>query len=78
MNKNEQHYAALEKKRQILEAKKQGINRQNEFVRQKVGEVRVGVHDKMREYKNQITSFENEAQQLERIEAELLAKLQET
>ena len=55
-----------------------GYNRQNEFIQRKVAEARAGVMDNAGSMKNQIADYETEAQQLERMEAELLRKLQET
>ena len=55
-----------------------GLARQNEFIRKKVQAARTNVNDNAEELKAQISNYETEAQQLERMEAELLQKLQET
>ena len=67
-----------EKSRAIVEQRRAGINKQNEFIKQKVAVARAEVNREADKMKKQINAYETEAQQLERMEAELLMKLQET
>lgn len=55
-----------------------GLNKQNEFIKKKVEGARVEVAKESEKLKSQINNYETEAQELERLEAELLMKLQET
>jgi|NorSeaMetagenome_1021524.scaffolds.fasta_scaffold955746_1 hypothetical protein len=55
-----------------------GVVRQNEFMMKKQLEARRGVNDKANVMSKQIYDYELEAQQLEKMEADLLVKLQET
>ena len=69
---------AREKSRQIIDQKRIGLQKQNEFVKKKVQEARADVKKDAEKLKNQLKDFESEAVQLERMEAELLLKLQQT
>ena len=69
---------AREKSRQIIDQKRIGLRKQNEFVKKKVQEARADVKKDAEKLKNQLRDFESEAVQLERMEAELLLKLQQT
>ena len=69
---------AREKSRQIIDQKRIGLQKQNEFVKKKVQEARADVKKDAEKLKNQLRDFESEAVQLERMEAELLLKLQQT
>jgi len=58
--------------------KQVGVARQNEFMMKKQLEARRGVNDNANVMSKQIYDYELEAQQLEKMEADLLIKLQET
>ena len=63
------------RKQQIREAKSQGLQKQNEFIKQKRANARHEVDVKAAEMTNQISAFEKESMDLERMENELLRKL---
>lgn len=67
-----------EKSRAIAEGRRQGLNKQNEYIKRKVAIARAEVNKDADKMKVQINDYETEAQELERLEAELLLKLQET
>ncbi len=52
------------------------MNKQNEFIKKKVEDARSEVEKEADKLKSQINNYETEAQELERLEAELLLKLQ--
>lgn len=68
-------FEAREKSRQIIEQKRIGLQRQNEFVRKKVQDARADVNKDAENLKHQLKGYEQEAAELERLEAELLLKL---
>ena len=63
------------RKQQIREAKSQGLAKQNDFIKQKRQNARHDVDVKANEMTNQISNFEKESMELERMENELLRKL---
>ncbi len=58
--------------------RRKAAHKQNEFVRNKVAQARVEIVEQQTKMENEISAYEREAQELERMEAELLRKLQET
>lgn len=71
-------YEAREKSRQIHQQKQFGKQRQNEHLMKRVHDARTEVRKDADNLKSKIRNFEQEAYELERREAELLAKLQQT
>lgn len=55
-----------------------GLQKQNDFIKQKRAQARLDVDIKAHEITNQISGYEKESMELERLENELLRKLQET
>lgn len=55
-----------------------GQIRQNEFIRKKVQDAQSTKENDQKKLQDEISTYEKEAQELERMEAELLRKLQET
>lgn len=66
------------KKQQIHEQKKEGYKKMNEFVLRRREAARREVDNKANDYRNQIMDLEKEGDDLEKLETELLRKLQET
>ena len=66
------------KKQQIHEQKKEGYKKMNEFVFRRREAARREVDNKANGYRNQIMDLEKEGDDLEKLETELLRKLQET
>ena len=66
------------KKQQIHEQKKEGYKKMNEFVLRRREAARREVDNKANGYRNQIMDLEKEGDDLEKLETELLRKLQET
>lgn len=67
-----------QKHSQAEQEKRMAQVKQNEFIRNKVANARSGVTDQQQIMQSEIADFEKEAAELERMEAELLRKLQET
>ena len=76
--REENYNNAQFRKQQIREAKSQGLVKQNEFIKQKRANARFDVDVKANEMTGQISAYEKESMDLERMENELLRKLQET
>ena len=74
----ENYMNAQYKKQQIHEQKKEGYRKMNEFVMRRREAARREVDNKANEYRNQIMDLEKEGDDLEKLETELLRKLQET
>ena len=66
------------RKQQIREQKAQGLAKQNEFIKIKRSQARQEIDMKAHQMTNQISAYEKESMELERLENELLKKLQET
>lgn len=66
------------RKQQIREQKAQGLAKQNDFIKKKRDLARTEVDTAAQHITRQIGDFEKESMELERIENELLRKLQET
>lgn len=66
------------RKQMIREAKKQGVQKQNDFILQKRAQARAEVDQHAYAITRQIQDYEKESMELERMENELLRKLQET
>ena len=54
------------------------LQKQNDFIRNKVQSARVVVAENQYKMQQEISAYEKEAQELERMEADLLSKLQQT
>lgn len=76
--REENYNHAQFKKQQIREQKSQGMAKQNEFIKMKRAHARQEVDLKAHAMTNQISNYEKESMELERMENELLKKLQET
>ena len=66
------------KKQQIREQKAEGFRKMNEFVMKKRELARRDVDSQANNYRHQIVDLEKEGDELEKLETELLRKLQET
>lgn len=66
------------RQKQVAEERRIAMSRQNEFVRDKVAAARTSIQEHQFRMQKEISSYEKEAQDLERMEADLLRKLQET
>jgi hypothetical protein len=69
---------AREKSRAVMESRQKGLAKQNEFIKKKVQDARSDIRHDQDVLKSKIKKFEQEAIELERREAELLMKLQQT
>lgn len=76
--REENYNHAQFRKQQIREQKAHGLAKQNEFIKQKRQVARQEVDMKAHHMTNQISAYEKESMELERLENELLKKLQET
>lgn len=70
--------AAQERKHQIQSQKMEGYRKMNEFVMRKREYARADINNKADGYRNEIGNLEMEGDDLEKLETELLRKLQET
>ena len=77
-NKTSQIYQASEQRQNIQIGKQMGAVRQNEFMMKKCFEARREQNDKAIEMQHDIHGYEHEAQDLQKMEADLLVKLQQT
>ena len=78
MQKRQREMEIKERSRQIEMDRRNAQMKQNDFFRNKVNSARAVVHEQQAKMQNEISDYEREAQELERMEAELLRKLQET
>lgn len=70
--------AAQERKRKLQEEKKQAKGKQADYAKCKIEMARTDIKEEGTMLQKQIVNYEKEARELERMEAELLRKLQET
>jgi hypothetical protein len=59
--KEQTTYQAKEKSRKIVEARRAGINKQNEYIKSKVAAARAEVNKDADKMKSQINNYETEA-----------------
>ena len=76
--REENYNQAQFRKQQIREQRAQGLAKQNDFIKRKRDFARADVDSHANVIAKQITDYEKESQDLERLENELLRKLQET
>ncbi len=76
--REENYNQAQYRKQQIREQKQIGLQKQNDFIKMKRAIARQEVDMQANHMKHQIKDYEKESMELERLENELLRKLQET
>ena len=76
--RQEQAMAAEMRKNQIKKSQYDGYQKQNEFLKKKRDYARAGVNSEANRLSNAIQNYQMEGDELEKLETELLAKLQAT